>query len=382
MFKIIVFLSLFFISLITLFQDEIHSYRNIVLGASLPKTGIIKEWGNSVLSGANSYFKYTNDNNIIKNKKIHLVSYDDKYEPELTKINTNKLINEDKIFALFGFVGTPTVKKILPELEDSKIPFLAPFTGASFLREINLPNIINIRSNYFQEIEEIINYLYTNKNFKKFAVFYQNDDYGEEGYTALLEILKKKNLTLAAEGSYKRNTLSIAHALNEIKYSNPEAIIMVGAYKANALFIKKARQEKSLKDTLFATISFGDANAMIKELKNDSKNLLFSQVVPSYSDTSIPVIKEYQEVYKKYYPKNEFSFISLEAYLGAKIVVNAINNIDGSITKNKFLESMKTLEKNTLDGIDIKFKNNQLLNKTYLFEYKDSNFKEIKYENR
>jgi ABC-type branched-subunit amino acid transport system substrate-binding protein len=374
-----------FIFLLILFyvylKEKSFNESTIKIGTSLPNTGIIKQWGQSVEAGANSYFNYTNENNIIKGKKIDFIIYDDKYEPELTLDNLKKLIYIDKVYALFGFVGTPTVKNILPILDEENIPLIAPFTGASFLRTKNHPNYINFRSSYSQEIEALIQHLINIKELNKFAVFYQNDDYGEEGYVSLINSLKKRDLKLIAEGSYKRNTISIGHAIHEIKYASPEVIIMIGAYKTNALFIKKAKQDSNLKDTIFCNISFGDANAMIAELKMlgvDTTNLIFSQVVPSYMDTSIPVIQEYQTLMSKYYPKEEFGFISLEAFLASKVFVWALSQIKGDITRSELVRLLKKPPPNLLDGLEINFKNSQLLNKIYLFEYNQSKFQQIK----
>ena len=374
--KIVSFIVIILI-LIIILKDKIYNNDTIVLGASLPKTGIIKEWGISVNAGANSYFNYANEMNLIEDKKIKFITYDDKYEPELSYNNISKLVYEDEVFALFGSVGTPTVKRALPIVSDENIPFIAPFTGASFLREMDNKNFVNFRSSYFEEIEKLVSYLYKKKNLKKFAVFYQNDDYGEEGYISLLESLEKRNLTLAAEGTYKRNTLSIRHAFQEIKDAKPQAIIMIGAYRANALFIKKAKEDVNFKDTIFCNISFGDANAMLKELDN-TENLLFSQVVPSYMDTSLPIIQEYHKLMTLYYPGIPYGFISLEAFLAAKTVVHAFQNISGDITKNKFLFELKNISPTILDGLRVKYKNTQLLNKVYLFEYIDGKFVEIK----
>ena len=365
------------------FKDDVFKEKTLIVGASLPNTGIIKSWGESVSSGVNAYFSYANENNLIKNKKIEFLVYDDKYEPELTYENTQKLIYDNKVFALFGFVGTPTIKKVLPILYDENIPFFSAFTGASFLRDNTNPNFINFRASYYQEMETMINYLNVEKRLNKIAVFYQNDDYGEEGYISLVNLLKNKNLQLVAEGSYKRNTLSINHAFNEIKDAKPEVIFVIGAHKPNSLFIKRAKENENLKDVIFCNISFGDANSMIKELENlkiDTDNLIFSQVVPSYTNTNIKAIQEYQTLMKRYFPKEELGFLSLEAFLSSKILVNAISRITGDITREKLLLTLKTTPNNLLDGIPLEYKNSQLLNKTYLFEYKNRQFIELKNE--
>lgn len=362
------------------FKDEVFKEKTILIGTSIPNTGIIKSWGDAVSSGANAYFSYANENNIIKNKKIDFLVYDDKYEPELTYENTQKLIYKDRVFALFGFVGTPTVKRVLPILYDENIPFFSSFTGASFLRDEKNKNFINFRSSYDQEIETLINYLNSRKKLNKIAVFYQNDDYGEEGYISLVNSLKQKNLKLVAEGSYKRNTLSINHAFNEIKDAKPEVIFIIGAYKTNSLFIKRAKENENLKDVIFCTISFGDANSMVKELEklgSNTQNIIFSQVVPSYTNKNLPVVIEYQELMKKYYPNSELGFLSFEAFLSSKILVNAISRIKGEITRSKFLYMLKTTPTNLLEGIPLAYNKTQLLNKTYLFEYKNNEFIEI-----
>ena len=369
---------MFYVKLILLsllFIIPVSAREYIVFGSSLPVNGIMKEWGDSVISGTDSYFRYVNETNTLPNKHLSFIHYDDKYEPDLALKNTKTLLNKD-VFALLGFVGTPTVKSILPLVHDSKIPFIAPFTGAMFLRNTYNNNIINLRPNYKQEIKTIVDYLYKQKNITEFTVFYQNDDYGHEGYTSLLEILDKYKLSLMAEGTYKRNTLSINHAFNEIKLAKPKAVIMIGAHRANSLFIQKAKGDDSFKDTIFATVSFGDANAMIKQIGQISDNIIFSQVVPSYDDTSLPIIREYREIYSKYYPDKEYSFISLEAFISAKIVVNTLFDIEGSLTKDKFINNLKKFDKD-IGGINAKYYNYQLLNKVYLFEYKNGYFNEI-----
>lgn len=375
--------SLFiFILLIIVFfniKDESFDDDSLKFGISIPNSGIMKAWGDAVYSGANAYFLYVNDNLILKDKKIELVMYDDKYEPELTSENIKKLIDEN-VFAFFGFVGTPTVKKILPILESNNIPFIAPFTGASFLRNKENNNFINFRSSYKEEIDNVVDYLYKKKNITRFAVFYQNDDYGEEGFVSLLYSLKQRGLTLSGEGTYKRNTLSIKHAFHEIKNLKPQAVLIVGAYNASALFIKTAKMDPIFKDTIFCNISFVDANEMIKELNFETENLLFSQVVPNYNDNTKDVILEYQNMMHRYFPNKPLGFISLESFLAAKTVVSALVQIDGTITREKFLKEMNNLPKDTLKGIIIDSKDIQLHNKVYLFRYQDSKFIEVNNE--
>ena len=381
-FLIVSFLAL---GVLVLFFFLIPSYNgiernSIILGASLPLTGINSHLGRDVVVGANTYFSHTNARGGVQGKKIEFIQYDDKYEPENTLSNTFKLITKDDAFALFGFVGTPTVKRVLPLIAQSNIPFIAPYTGASFLRTKDTPNIINFRSSYTEELDALVEYLTTHKNITRFAIFYQNDDYGEEGYIALSNALSKRNLTLSAEGTYKRNTLSIRHAIHEIEVAKPEAIILVGAYKPTAHFIEKVKESNSSK-VIFCPISFVNANALIGELQGKGEDILFSQTVPSYNDPDSKEASEYLKNLAFYYPEENPSLVSYEAYLAAKTVIAALRSINGTITQGKFLDQLRHLPSQTLDNIPIKYHHAQLLNQVYLSHYVNGKFEIIqKYE--
>lgn len=356
---------------IILFYRPAKVWQTITLGASLPLNGINKELGRDVVEGANAYFKYTNDNGGIHHKRIEFISYDDKYEPQNTLKNTHTLIEKDHIFALFGFVGTPTTKKIMPVIED--IPFVAPYTGAAFLRNSEKQNIVNFRSSYGEEIENIIQYLREKKHIQRFAIFYQNDDYGIAGYNATVNALKKRGSSLVSEGTYKRNTLSIKHALQEIKTASPEAIILVGAYKPSARFIMQWRKNYG-KDTLFAPISFVNADALIGELEGKGEHIYFSLTVPSYDDAKLKIAKTYRRLLARYFPNSRPSYASFESFLAAKAAVAALKNIHGDITRKGFVTALKGLRHDTLGNIPINYRHTQLLNQVYLSVYKDGAF--------
>ncbi|MFT7005007.1 MAG: branched-chain amino acid transport system substrate-binding protein, partial [Sulfurimonas sp.] len=179
---IISFLVILIVFYLNMREDSFDS-KYIELGMSIPKTGIMEGWGDAVYSGANAYFLHAKESNLLNDREIQLIVYDDKYEPELTIENVHKLIKKN-VFAFFAFVGTPTVKRVLPVISKTDIPLIAPFTGASFLRGKNVENIVNFRSSYAQEINNAVEYLYNKKNISNFAVFYQNDDYGKEGFVS------------------------------------------------------------------------------------------------------------------------------------------------------------------------------------------------------
>ncbi len=365
-YRYIFIITVVILGILIYYQKHSDIGSTIKFGSSLPLDGINKQLGLSVKQGAMAYFDYANKQKLLGDKKIRFISYDDKYEPELTLENLNTLLHKDKVFALFGFVGTPTIKAIMPIISESNIPFIAPFSGASFLRIPKRDNFVNFRSSYADEIEKIVGYLYYIKHITKIAIFYQNDDYGDDGYVATIKSLKKRGLSLVSEGTYKRNTLSVTQALYDIYSSKPEAIIMVGAYKPVALFVKRYRQMDKSKKTIFCNISFVNADELVHELDYKTKNMIFSQTVPSYNDLSLPIVKEYRKILKIKYPHTKYGFVSLESYLDAKISVEALKKIQSNISRKKFLNNLRRLTKI--------YKEKKLFGRVFLFEYKDKKF--------
>ena len=372
-----IFFLVFLLFFIWLFYEKQYDEGELFIAASLPQSSIMKELGESVMEGSNAYFEYANREKILGKTQIRFVALDDKYEPYLTQKNVQTFLEKEQPFSFFGFVGTPTVKKILPTIEDQKVPFFAAFTGASFLRHTKNEYIVNFRSSYRQEVEAHVSYLYK-QNCSRFAIFYQNDEYGKNVYLSTVKVLDEHNLSLVAEGSYKRNTLSIRHAYYEIKNAQPDAVIMIGAGNVNTLFINKAKEDEVFEKSYFSNISFGNASSMSKNFTNGASRVLFSQVVPNYQDTSLEVVREYHDALKEYNSEYEANFISLEAFLAAKTLVKAIEYSEKPLTHRKFLKSLKSLPSTTLEGLTLNYKNSQLLNHVYLFKYNNGQFVEIK----
>jgi len=345
----------------------------IILGASLPVTGINKELGTEVVAGATAWFEHVNATGGIKGRPIKFVYYDDKYEPQNTAHNLQKLLHEDQAFALFGFVGTPTIQKILPQIITTKIPLIASYTGAGFLRDPTIPNIVNFRTSYQEEITALVEHLHISKGLTRFAIFYQNDIFGEEGYVATVRALNAQGLSPVGEGTYQRNTLSPRHALHEIQTSNPEAVIVVGAYKPSAHFIQQAK-ENGLEEVIFCPISFVNADALVAELGGQAHNILFSQVVPSYDPSSSLAAQEYTALLARYAPAHRPSLVSFETFLAAKALTTALKRVDEPLTRGKLLSALNNHTYADLGEIGMRFSHLYMHGSVYLSVYEKDAF--------
>jgi branched-chain amino acid transport system substrate-binding protein len=275
----------------------------------------------------------------VKGHKIDLISADDGYEPNKAIEAAKKLIDQDKVFALVGGVGTPTSAAVQPIATEAGVPFIGAFTGAEFLRDPFKANVINVRASYFQETETMVEHLTKDLGVSRIAIFYQDDAFGQAGLTGVKRALDRRKMSLVAEGAYERNTTAVKRALLSIRNGRPEAVIMVGAYKPCAEFIKVARQIKL--DAVFVNISFVGSEALAKELGRDGAGVVVTQVVPFPTDTSIGVVAHYHAALKAVKADAAPGFVSLEGYMVGRLVVMALEKIPGNtITRATMLEAM------------------------------------------
>jgi len=337
----------------------------IVFGQSAAFDGPAAALGLGMREGILAAFNEANATGGVNGHKLELVSYDDGYEPEKAIANTKRLISEG-VFALVGEVGTPTSNAVQPIATEAGVPFIGPFTGAAFLRNPSLRNVINVRSSYDQETEAWIEHLTTDLGVSRIAILYQDDTFGRAGLSGVMNALEKHGMKLVAEGTYERNTTAVKTALLEIRKADPEAVVMVGAYKPCAEFIKLARRLKF--NPLFVNISFVGANALAKELGEDGKGVVVTQVVPFPGDTSLPLVARYQKALKDRNPDAQTGFVSLEGYMVGRLVVDALEKVKGPITRAGLLSAIDEVGTFDLGGITLSYgpDKNQGMNQVFL----------------
>jgi ABC-type branched-subunit amino acid transport system substrate-binding protein len=254
---------------------------------------------------------------------------------------TAKLINEDKVFTLFGYVGTPTSSAALPLVSKAQVPYIAPFTGAEMLRNPVNKIVFNVRASYFDETEAMVDRLMKDLNVKKVGVFIQDDAYGNAGKAGVVRALMKNNLQLAGEGKYKRNTVDVDAGLAALKEAKPDAVVMVGTYKACAAFVKKARAAGF--NPRFLNVSFVGTSDFIKEAGPEGEGVYITQVVPSPDDASVALVKQYQADMKES-GAGDFDYTSLEGYLDAVVLVEALKRAGKDLTRTGFVNAFEALQ--------------------------------------
>jgi branched-chain amino acid transport system substrate-binding protein len=298
--------------------DEVGvSTDTILFGQAAALEGPSAALGQGMRQGILAAFEEVNARGGIHGRKLKLVSRDDGYDPDRSVVQTIKLLDEDKVFALIGAVGTPTAIATVPIASARNVPFIGPFSGAEFLRKESLHNVVNIRASYGAEAEAWIKHLTEDLHFNNIAIFYQDDSFGRDGLAGVKAALAKRGLELSAEGTFERNTRAVGAALRAIKRADPEAVVMVGTYGPCAEFIKLAHTRGF--NPTFVAISFVGANALAKELGAEGNGVVVSQVVPFPWDKSLQLVADYRAAEHVLDPRLTPDFVSLEGYLSGRL---------------------------------------------------------------
>jgi branched-chain amino acid transport system substrate-binding protein len=328
-------------------------HDKIVFGQIAALDGPAKALGQGMRQGILAAFEEANRAGGVRGRKLELKSADDGYEPEKMIEAMKKMLGEEKVFAIVGPVGTPTAKAGQPIATEAKVPFIGPFTGAEFLRNPYNRYVVNVRSSYFQETEAWIEHLTQDLGIAKIAILYQDDTFGLAGLDGVNAAMAKRNLSLVASGTFKRNTTAVKSALLDIMKGRPEAVVTVGPYKPIAEFIKLARQVKM--DTVFVAISFVGSDALAQELGGAGAGVIISQVVPFPGDKSVPVVAAYQAALTALAPDAGPGFVSLEGYLVGRLVIEALKRIPGDPTREALLDAIANTGTFDLGGIELTY---------------------------
>ena len=338
-------------------QEEGHedpgiSDDHVLFGQSAAFTGPARELGKAMRLGIEAAFHEANQDGGVHGRELKLKTLDDGYETDFAVTNTQRLIENDRVFALIGAVGTPTSRAAYPLAQAAGVPFLAPFTGAEFLRDPELNNVLNVRASYYQETDEMVARLTEDLAITRVAVLYQEDSFGLNGLEGARLALERRGLEPVAASHYPRNTRAVRGAVFKITAANPEAVILIGSYKPVVKTIELVRRELN---PVFMTVSFAGSNALANELGSEGAGVYVTQVVPLPYDENTHVVARYQNALSRFDPQAEPGFVSLEGYLAGRFVVAGLKACGADLSREGLLKAVRDAGVIEIDGMPLKY---------------------------
>ena len=330
----------------------VHDDR-VVFGQSAAFSGPARDLGEGMRLGIEAAFAEVNRSGGVHGRRLELDSLDDAYEPEAAIGNTQQLINSGDVFALIGAVGTPTSRSAVPVATAADIPYVAPFTGAAFLRDPRQTNVINLRASYNQETEEMVDRLVSELGIERIGVMYQDDSFGQAGYNGARAALERRGMEAVSVGLYPRNTTAVKTGLLDLARGDPDGVIVIGAYQPVAWLIRWARETGI--DAVFVTISFVGSNALAQELGPDGAGVLTTQVVPFPTAADNPAVASYLDALAAFDPDGVPGFVSLEGYLAGRLAIAGLQSCGPTVDRDCFSERFASSEPIDIDGFTLSY---------------------------
>ncbi len=327
---------------------------SITLGMSAPFTGGPARLSEGMKLGLDAAFAEVNAAGGVNGRLVKLVALDNGYEEKRALETTRDLIEVRHAFALIGNVGTPTVKAVLPYVNQSKVLLFGPLTGSPVTRN-DPPDryVFNVRTSYAAETAAMVNYLLDVKKFpgRSIVVFAQNDSYGDAGYDGAKVTLRKRGHGEPLRVGYERNTVDVqdaasrvlAYATSNAKFGGVKAVIVVATATASASFTAKIASVGAK----VLNVSFVDASQLALEFHDHwpgvGEGVIVTQVVPHFESGATGVIR-YREAMKTYFPDKAPGFASLEGYEVGTLFVEGLRRAGPDVDTERLVDALEKIQ--------------------------------------
>jgi ABC-type branched-subunit amino acid transport system substrate-binding protein len=325
----------------------------IVLGQTIALSGGPSEHGKAVLAGAQLYFDKVNRAGGVGGRKIVLRTLDDGGDSKRAAENTAKLIDDDKVAALFGGIeGGPCVASMKVAAE-KRVPLVACMAGSPELRDPFQRYAFPVRAAHYDEFARLID-IATTYGHRRFAFLHSDSDTGRQHLANVRKLLAARGLDLAAAValSGKPEPAKIAQALKD------QAIDVMFNHGSYAVYAEVIVEAKKLGlQTQFMAVNSG-AQQMVRLLGKHGAGVIFTQVVP-YPWTGVPaVVKEFRDAAGAQSPALDVSFSALEGYVSAKVMVEALRRAGGGrgpTERESLIAALESMTPYDVGGIEVSF---------------------------
>ncbi len=313
----------------------------ILVGHWGPQTGPAAPWG-SVARGTGLYFKGINDEGGIHGRKIKYFLRDDAYQPSKTKAIGKEFVEQIGVFAVVGGVGVAGGMTNRDYLMENRVIWVGPATGVHNWINPFQKYLFPVYPLFDDEAYALTQLLYEKMNFKKIAVFYQNDDYGKQGLMGVERYLQEKKIDVLAKISAEVTDRDLStHAL-KLRNTGAEAVIMWVNPTHGALILGETAKI-GFKPQWGTTNGLSDAPMMMQITKGLWTGMIHSNFVET-PDSNHPLMVKYRAWHQKYEPKERWGTFYSAGILFGEPLVEGLQRAGKNLTVDTFVQAMEGIK--------------------------------------
>jgi ABC-type branched-subunit amino acid transport system substrate-binding protein len=303
----------------------------MVAGFSGPVAGVVQESAD----GARLYFDAVNAQGGIKGQNIELVTQDDKYDNATAMAHAKSLASQG-VLALMLSRGTGPTEAMLPVLKDSKLPLIAPATGAVSLHEPVQPWVYHLRASYQKEAERAVKHL-AGIGVKRITIVQVNDPFGNDAGKGAIKGLDDVKLRALSHLRFDRNKPDLAPTMQAIAKAGIEAVVLIGPAYAVVEGVHALRAAGSTAHV--ATLSNNASSDFVKALGEHARGVIVTQLFPYERSTANLMVREALSLAKSA-GRNELTPAHIEGFAAAKLVVETLKRAGKDITRDSLAKAL------------------------------------------
>lgn len=224
--------------------DNGISSNTIRLGTFLPLSGPLAPRGRPTLAGLRACLGRVNAQGGIYGRKLELLALDDEFDPARTMAVTQHLVEEEQVFCLVAPLGTPTNKAVLDFLEGSNTLVVAPMSGSSLLASPPKRNYFALQVNYVVEGTLLARYAIETLGARRIAIFYSNDDFGQEGVRAFQAELARHDIRPVRVEQGWREALASGVIIERLRTAEPDTVLTYTYLDQAAALLREAERQQ------------------------------------------------------------------------------------------------------------------------------------------
>jgi ABC-type branched-subunit amino acid transport system substrate-binding protein len=328
--------------------------NEIYFGRVASFTGPSSNLGKQMRLGFEAQFRSVNDAGGIHGRKIKIFEFDDVGDAKKTTEGANILIKKHDVFALLSPTGTRSSKAAIQVANDNKVPLIGPYTGDAELINTFHKGVFHVQASYLDQVQALAKHA-SDAGYKNVAVLFQDDIDDPKMGQAIVEALKKYNITPAlvetlAKDSSDAELQAVGQKFADLK---PQGVIAMGAPKPLSAVIKKTRGLNPL--TNFLVVPTAGTVALARTLDEFSHGLITTQVIPLPFNMSYDLTAEYRASLDKYYPAEQATFTGVQGFVTAKIVIEALKRAGPAPTRERFVSALESMKSYDVGGFVINY---------------------------
>ncbi len=314
------------------------SPRELLIGQSITLQGGKNEYGVAVLDGIHSHLTEVNARGGINGRQIVLRTLDDDNKSSQAEANARQLIEQDKVFILFGSIEGGPSNAVMKATNELKVPFFGPMAGSPTMRRPHQPLVFPVRAEHRDEFRVLLEYI-RNTGGKRVAFFRADSTVGMEHLENFRRLCQELGLELALDLPFKSDVSDeqLEAMARRIAAASLHGVINHGSV---GVYEKLIRQVRALgSPTPFMAVNSGSTQ-LARHLGALAHGMLFAQVLPSPWERKTELTREYQTAFRRHKPDAEFSYGSLEGYMTARALVAALRLAGPNPTRESFVQGI------------------------------------------